>query len=248
MGYVMSVSPDIGPDRIAGWYIFNTWMQRQLHQPIHLELFSNFQQQRDAIKRNEIDLIYANPFDAAMLVREKGFTVIAAPSNIHDEAVIAVRADSAVESIESLPSECRAAVTDTPDINMIGKILLEPANITSSSLHLTQAETYITVVKLLLQNQADVGFFLADAYDSFSRIVKQQMRVLMRSQINDVRHVLLAQASLQSHYTQLRELLAGMPHDQKGSDALKSLGFSAWDILEQEDTEFMIDLIDTLLD
>ena len=100
MRHVMSVSPDIGPDQLAGWFIFNTWMQRQWGRTVHLELYSSFQAQRDAIRRDEINLIYANPFDAAMLVREKGFTALAAPLGKSDEVVIAVNADSPI-SVDS---------------------------------------------------------------------------------------------------------------------------------------------------
>jgi phosphonate transport system substrate-binding protein len=37
-----------------------------------------------------------------------------------------------------------------------------------------------------------------------------------------------------------------MESDPKGRDILASLGIAAWDPLEEEDTEFMIDLMDTL--
>ena len=100
MSYVISVSPDFSPDHIAGWYIFNTWLQRQLDIPIHLELYNSFEEQRKAIANNEIDLIFANPFDATMLVREKGFVAIASPSNEADEAVIVTHTNSNIHKIE----------------------------------------------------------------------------------------------------------------------------------------------------
>ena len=74
----LTVSPDFSPDHIAGWYVFNTWLQRKLGVRIHLELYDDFDSQRQAIAANKVDLIYANPYDAAMLVREKGFVAIAA--------------------------------------------------------------------------------------------------------------------------------------------------------------------------
>ena len=42
MSYMFTVSPDFSPDRLSGWYIFNTWMQRQLGVDIHLELYDDF--------------------------------------------------------------------------------------------------------------------------------------------------------------------------------------------------------------
>ncbi|MEZ5536461.1 MAG: PhnD/SsuA/transferrin family substrate-binding protein [Thiolinea sp.] len=247
MRYNMTVSPDFPPDHIAGWYIFNTWLQRQLNESIHLELYNDFQQQRTAIEDDQIDLIYANPFDAAILVREKGFTALAAPAGRADEAVIAVSVDSAVKAIEDLPVHCSVASTDDPDINLIGMIMLEPADISPDSVQVHQVDTYILVAKQLMQQKVDVGFFLAEAFDNLSAIVKSQLRELIRSQICDIRHVLLAGPRLQVQQQEIQQILAEMGSDPKGRDVLANIRFDSWEILQQEDTEFMIDLMDTLV-
>ncbi len=77
MTYTFTVSPDFPPDHIAGWYVLNTFLQRTTGEHIHLELFDRFDQQRAAIAAGGIDLIYANPFDAATLVRDHGFVAVA---------------------------------------------------------------------------------------------------------------------------------------------------------------------------
>nr|CAA6829592.1 MAG: ABC-type phosphate/phosphonate transport system periplasmic component [uncultured Thiotrichaceae bacterium] len=246
MPYNMTVSPDFPPEHIAGWYIFNTWLQRQLSESIHLELYSDFPQQRTAIQNNEIDLIYANPFDAAMLVREKGFIALAAPVGHADEAVIAVRKESEVQKIEDLPVECSVASTDDPDINLIGMIMLEPADISCETAQVHQVDTYVLVAKQLIQQKAEVGFFLADAFDNLSSFVSSQLREVIRSQIHDIRHVLLAGPRVQERHEAIKTVLAGMNDDEKGLDVLSNLNFESWEILQQEDTEFMIDLMDTL--
>ena len=102
MSYMFTVSPDFSPDRLSGWYIFNTWVQRQMGADIHLELYDDFCAQRVATYSNKIDLIYANPFDAAMLVREKGFLPLVKPVGLLDEALIAVSENSAVEKLDDL--------------------------------------------------------------------------------------------------------------------------------------------------
>ena len=98
-----------------------------------------------------------------------------------------------------------------------------------------------------MQNKVDVGFFLAEAYDGLSRVVRSQLRELLRSQIHDIRHVLLVEPQLQAEHETLKAILATMSSDVKGRDALANLGFVDWEILQQEDTEFMIDLMDTLV-
>jgi phosphonate transport system substrate-binding protein len=60
-------------------------------------MYNDFHDQRAAIQQNNVDLIYANPFDAAMLVREKGFKPLVRPVGVSDDAIIAVNADNHVE-------------------------------------------------------------------------------------------------------------------------------------------------------
>lgn len=248
MRYIMTVSPDFTPDRIAGWYIFNTWLQRQLGEHIHLELYPDFASQREAINKDEIDLIYANPFDAAMLVREKGFTAIATPINISDEALIAVAADSPIRKIEDLQPGTRIAATDDPDVNLISKIMLEPADLSAQNVEMQTVDTYVLVAKQLLQGKADIGFFLRDAFAGLSNMIQQQLRELVRSEIYVIRHVLLAGPRLLERQNDLRELLPAMSADAKGKGVLTSLALQGWEQQNQEDTEFMIDLMDTLVD
>ncbi len=248
MRYVMSVSPDFAPDHIAGWYIFNTWLQRQLGEHIHLELYPDFVSQRKAIKNQELDLIYANPFDAAMLVREQGFTAIAAPLSKSDEAIIAVASDSSVKCIEDLKPGVRIASTDDPDVNLISMIMLEPANLSNLDVQTATVDSYVLVAKQLLQGKADLGFFLKDAFLGLSGVIQRQLRELIRSEIHVIRHVLLAGPRLQHQHAALQQLLPEMVNqDAKSQGVLKSLGLLGWELQEQEDTEFMIDLMDTLV-
>ncbi len=108
--YTMSVSPDFSPKGILGWYIFNTWLQKKLDIHIHLKLFDNFVDQREAIEKGELDLIYANPFDASMLVRKLGFRAITAPKNKPDETVVAVRQGDGLIRGAVLPSTAEGRV------------------------------------------------------------------------------------------------------------------------------------------
>lgn len=248
MAYNLTVSPDFSPDHIAGWYVFNTWLQRKLGQHIHLELYDNFDAQRQAISNQEVDLIFANPFDAAMLVREMGFVAVAAPTGKQDEVVVAVAADSPIQQVEEFKPGVKVCETQDPDVNLIGTILLEPADLKKEHLEVLPAATYVLVAKQLLQGKADVGFFLKEAFDDLSGVIRKSLRVLVTSQISVVRHVMLVGPRFAEHREALQEALLGMGGDAKGPGVLEALGFSGWEIQTDEDTEFMIDLMDTLLD
>lgn len=247
MTHNLTVSPDFPPDHISGWYIFNTWLQRQLGLPIHLELYDDFASQRQAIAAGEIDLIYANPFDAAMLVREKGFIPVARPCDRPDEAVIAVPADVSAQRVEDLAPGCRVATTDDPHVHMMCMIMLEAADLHAENLEFIPSAGYVPVAKALFRGQADAGFFLDEAYDALSDIIKRELRPLIRSQISVIQHVLLAGPRLAELHGRLQSILVGMADDAKGADVLASLDFKGWEAVAQEDTEFMIDLMETLV-
>ncbi len=246
MSFMFTVSPDFTPDHLSGWYIFNTWLQHQTNSAIHLEMYNDFQSQRDAIAADKIDLIYANPFDAAMLVREKGFLPLVRAEGEADEAIIAVNAGSDVSDVADLVPGTRVAFTDDPDVKLMGMIMLEPGDLDASNIVSVPSDTYVLVAKHLLKGEADVGIFLAEAFDDLSSMIKKQLKILVRSQISVIHHSLMIGPKLQDRRTEIQQILADMHNDEKGKGVLSSLGFSTWQKIEDEEMEFMIDLMDTL--
>ncbi|MFC1749172.1 phosphate/phosphite/phosphonate ABC transporter substrate-binding protein [Pseudomonadota bacterium] len=246
MKYNFTVSPDFNPSHLSGWFIFNTWMQRNLGEHIHLDLYNDFEAQREAIAEDKFDLIYANPYDATTLVREKGFIPVASPSSKSDEAIIAVPVDSPIQKVEDLAPGLRISATDDPDVNMMCMIMLEPADLDDKNTVSSTRDTYILVAKDLIKDDADVGFFLEETYNDLSSVVRSQLRLLVQSQIHVINHVLLMGPRLKHKHKELSDALTAMEGNPSGSGVLKSLNFESWNIVEQEETEFMIDLMDTL--
>lgn len=246
MPYMFTVSPDFSPDHLPGWYIFNTWLQKRSGEAVHLEMYNSFQAQRDVIQRDQIDLIYANPFDAAMLVREKGFLPLVKASGVSDEAIIAVNASSTIEDITHLSPGIRVAVTEDPDVHMMGMIMLEAGDLNAGNIQTSIYDTYILVAKQLLKGNADIGIFLAEAFDDLSNMTKNQLRILVRSQISVIHHSLMIGPKLTTRRDEFQDLLVAMNTDEKGKGILKSMGFDAWVKVDDEEMEFMIDLMDTL--
>lgn len=248
MTFKLTVSPDFAPDHISGWYIFNTWLQRTLDVGIHLELYDNFDAQRKDISADKFDLIYANPYDASMLVRQLGFQAIVRPFSQADEAVIAVNAESAYQTVEDLKPGSRIATTDDPDVHTMGMIMLESADLDRSNIEIKQLSSYVVGAKSLLNDDADAAFFLGDAYDELSELIRSRMRVLVRSQIGVVHHSLLVGPRMADHIPALQSALLTMQDHEKSKGVLESMGISSWEPMDSEQTEFMIDLIDTLID
>ncbi|VAX18707.1 ABC transporter, substrate-binding protein (cluster 12, methionine/phosphonates) [hydrothermal vent metagenome] len=246
MPYTMTISPDFKPDLISGWYIFNTWLQKKIDEQIHIDMVSDFKELSNAIDNGTIDLIYANPCDIAKLVREKSFTPIAKPVGTHDEAVIIIKQDSTITDIESLPGNIKIAMTDVPDVNTIGLIMLEPADITSADIKTITCSNYITVAKEVIRGEADIGFLLADAFDEFSSLVKKQVKPLITSKIHVLHHALLASPGFSEKQKKLQDALITMQDNATGVDILKNLGIQNWESMDMDEAEFLIDLIDTL--
>ncbi|MGZ8137124.1 MAG: phosphate/phosphite/phosphonate ABC transporter substrate-binding protein [Methylococcaceae bacterium] len=246
MPYVFTVSPDFTPDHLSGWYIFNTWLQKQTGEAIHLEMYDNFHTQRQAIKNDQIDLIYANPFDAAMLVREKGFVPLVKAAGVSDEAIIAVNADSTVNDVGDLSAGIKLAVTEDPDVHMMAMIMLEAADLHTGNMDTHVYDTYVLVAKQLLQGKADVGVFLAEAYDDLSNMIKKQLKILVRSEISVIHHSLMLGPKLVPRRDEIQQLLVAMNTAEHSQHILDSLGFTAWTNVDDEEMEFMIDLMDTL--
>lgn len=246
MPYQMTVSPDFTPNHISSWYIFNTWLQKSLNEDIHLELYDGFEQQRAAVHADQVDLIFANPYDAAMLVRKKGFLPIAKPTRASDEAIIVVHKDNPAQQVEDLNTGISIAATDDPDVNLICQIMLEPAELNTNNTQQVTKNTYPLVAKALIQHTVDLGFFLAEAYESLSKITRRELRPLVSSQIQVIHHALLAGPKLHQKRDSMRDLLIGMAQDAKGAGVLRTLGIEAWELMNDEEMEFMIDLMDTL--
>lgn len=241
-----TISPDFSPEYIPGWYIFNTWFQRHTGEAIHLEMYDHFSSQRAAIQEDKIDMIYANPFDAAMLVREKGFMPLVRAKDVVDEAIIAVSSNSPVEDVNELLPGTRVASTDDPDVRLMGMIMLEPGDLDRNNIVSVTVDNYVLVAKHLLKGDADVGIFLAEAYDGLSSVIKRQLKILVRSQIDVVHHALMIGPALHGRREELQQLLVSMDQDEKGRGVLTSLGYTAWQSVGDEEMEFMIDLMDTL--
>ncbi|MCK5190580.1 MAG: phosphate/phosphite/phosphonate ABC transporter substrate-binding protein [Methylococcales bacterium] len=246
MSFMFTVSPDFTPDHLSGWYIFNTWLQKQSNTAIHLEMYNDFNSQREAIQNDTIDLIYANPFDAAMLVREKGFQPLVKAEGESDEAILAVNAENTVEDVAHLAEGIKVSFTEDPDVHMMGMIMLEPGDLDASNITPILANSYVLVAKHLLKGEADVGIFLAEAYDDLSNMIQKQLKILVRSQISVIHHSLMIGPKLIDKRDEIQKILVEMNADEKGKGVLASLGFNAWEKVDDDEMEFMIDLMDTL--
>ena len=243
------VEPDFAPERFAGWHMLSSLLQSRTGLHMHLMTPATAHEQAELLSGGKVDVIYANPFDAATLMRELGFCSMAAPVGKPDEMVIATAAGSAVQRVEDLRPGARIALTNNRDVKLIGLRLLEPADLTEADVQWVPVDTYQAAARLAMKGEVDASFFLAETFHSLSRITRSQLSVVIESAIGNITHVLLAHQRIQPHMEAFRTALIGVGQQPNDQEVLQALGIpGGFAAMPQEDAEFMADLMDTLLD
>lgn len=243
------VAPDFAPERFAGWHMLNTLLQTRTGLRLHLETPASAQEQAELLARGGIDLVYANPFDASYLMRELGFRALARPIGRADEMVMATAQDSPIRCVEDLRPGHRIALTDNRDVKLIGLRLLEAADLAEAHLEWILVENYQAAARMAMKGEVQASFFLAETFHALSRITRGQLHVLIESAITDITHVLLAHERTALSMPDLCAALTGIGGTPQDLEVLDALGIpGGFEAMPQEDAEFMVDLMDTLLD
>lgn len=245
--YNMLIAPDFSPDRFGGWHMFNTLIQKRADLNMHLNMPASYAEQEALINAGNIHVIYANPFDAAILIREQGYRAIARPIGKSDEMVIAASAKSEINTLEDISKGATVAMADNRDVKLIGLRLLEAVDLEEADLTWEVTETYQAAARQVIKGDAQVAFFLAEIFHSFSRLTKAQLSVLIESDLADISHVLLIKDNLADAKT-FTDAILNFHDDDDGKEALAELGMpQGFEAMSEEDAEFMLDLMETLL-
>ncbi len=249
MKLIFLIAPDFSPERFAGWHMLNTTLQRRSGIQLHLVTPVSAHEQAQFLVNGHADIVYANPFDAADMIRTHGYIPFARPAQHYDEMVIATGSASGLSNVEDLKPGCRIALTENKDVKLIGLRLLEPADLNAELIEWVPVDSYQAAARKLLKGEVEAAFFLADAFSSLSRMTRSQLRVLVESAIHDISHVLLAHPSMLKDLPSMEKAFFGIGQEASDKDLLEALGLSnGFEPMTQEQAEFMIDLMDTLLD
>ena len=244
----MLIAPDFSPERFAGWHMFNTLIQKRANLNMHLNIPTSHAEQETVISEGDIQVIYANPFDAATLIREHGYHAVARPIGKSDEMVIAAAANSDINSLDDIKAGATIAMANNRDVKLIGLRLLEAVDIEEADLNWSVTETYQAAARQVIKGEAQAAFFLAEIFHSFSRLTKAQLSVLIESDLADISHVLLIKDGFPDTDI-LMDAILNLHNDDDGKEALTELGMpQGFETMNEEDAEFMIDLMQTLLD
>lgn len=242
----MMTSADILPDVYADWFVFNTWLQKNINLPIHLDIPVSYSELRKRIDEDSVDIIYANPYDASTLVRDKGFVPLARPEGLLDEMVIVVGKDSLINDLAQIPQKTRISLTESRDVKLIGMMLIEPSNLILDDVEFDVVDSGVVVAKRVMNGDSELGFILARTFDLFSGLIHKSLRVLVRSEIDAIHHCLMVKPSTLEKVPSLPNLISNMHQDVSSKVVVENLGIVRWSLVDLDEVEFMIDLMETM--
>lgn len=246
MKYNMSICPTTPASEMSGWFILNTYLQKKLGIAIHLEIYDDFEAQREAVSNGDIDFIYANPFDVTLLMRELSFKALNKPNKTENEVVIVTKSTDNNFKLADLKSGINIATANDPAINLIGMILLESVDIDSTNSQSVDCNSFIIATKKVLNGEADIAFLPKKVYETLSSIIKSQLHALISSEISVIHHIFAASEKSQAIHSDLTQAICELGEHEAGKNILSTIGIPSFSAMQQEEAEFMIDLMDTL--
>ncbi|PIT16848.1 PhnD/SsuA/transferrin family substrate-binding protein [Snodgrassella alvi] len=243
------IAPDFPPEFYAGWHFLNTRLQRLIDAPVHLFMATNAKEEQLEIDNDNVDIIYANPFDAAKLIRELGYLPVVRPVNCFDEMVIASAAESEIKSLKDVKPGMSILCTENYDVKLIALRLMEAVDIEENDLTWIKSESCSAVARGLIQHEADIGLFMSSAYYKLTSITRSRLNLMIESKINDLYHVILLHPRNAGMLETLQNAFSSIHETPAGAMLLEDLGLNdGFAVLKKEEAELLIDLIETLRD
>lgn len=243
------IAPDFPPEYFAGWHFMNARLQKMLDVNIHLLLPANSTEEQKEIDQGRVDIIYANPFDAAKLIRELGYLAVVQPVNVYDEIVIATSANFPIKKLADVRKGMTVLATEYYDVKLLALRLLESVDIEEKDLIWKKSDSFAAIANGLIKKRAHIGLFLASAYKKLTNFTRSNLTTLIESKIQDLHHVVLIHPRQVAMLEMLQRVFCTLNQSEDGQAILNDLGLEeGFSIMSQEEIELLIDIIETLRD
>lgn len=219
----MSVCPHDTARSVYGWFFLNAYLQPRLGIRLGFEPEENFLTERAAVLDGGYDLVYANPYSAALFARDQGFVPVARPVGICDETYLVARSDWVP------PTDGRrlrvASATDQLIVHHLGLTLLPDLGLTPAAADYVFTGNHLAAAKAVIDGAADLGFVFNETWGGLSGYSRSELRVLSRTTQNVAFHCFLVGPSFSDRLGDVRTLLTSMVADPEATDVLSELGF-----------------------
>ena len=245
----LAITPDILPSQQPSWYVFCNILQKKLNISIFPVEFYAFKDLTQAISRDEVDLILANPFTTTELVQNNNFIPIAKPTYTAEEMVIICKKDK-YKNILELPKTLRISASENEDIRQLGLIMLEPASIDVTASEFITANNNLLSIKKLVNGETDIAFLPKATFASLSKVISDDLHLLVSNQKEDVdalSYVFLLNPKSASIIADLKQHLQTMSNNETEQQLLKEMHVNGWHIInDNSEIDFLINLVETL--
>jgi phosphonate transport system substrate-binding protein len=221
----MSVCPHDTARSVYGWFFLNSYLQPRLGIRLGFEAQENFLVERAEVLSGGYDLVYANPYSAALFARERGFVPVARPVGVSDETYLVARPDW------KPPTDGRglrvASATDQLIVHRLGLDLLPGIGLSEDAVELVFAGSHLAAAKSVIDGQADLGFVFNETWTGMSEYSRSELRVLGRTTQGTAFHCFMVGGSCVDRLDEVRTVLTSMASDPEATEILAELGFGA---------------------
>ena len=243
-----TIAPDYLPSHFGTWYLLGDFVRREMNCTIHLNMPGNSDELADTLAGQQDGMAYVNPFSASKLIREQGWIPLLKPACGSDEMVAVCRSHSPYKSLRDLKSGCKISFSDK-DMYLIGMRLMEGFDLNEHNTLTFAENSEEAVLSAVFHKRAEIGFLMAETYDTLSDFGKRLFRPIIRSQIDDMHHVMLLHPNSAARAEEVKAAFINLNLSSEGRSILEefrhSEGFAA---TEAEEVENMLDLLQTLED
>lgn len=237
------IAHDYPADAFVGWYELTNLVQK--HLGLSMQLLTPTTRQAQNAEVSSADYVFASPFDIDGLM-QAGFVPFARPISGYNEMVIVAPKTSYIKKLSDIKAGVRIATTDSQAVKAIGLRLLEAVDVFEDDVQFRIHHNYQGVSQDLITGQTDAAFFFERVYKRFSAAKKQAFEVLIKSDLQELHHVFLARSGINT--APMLQMLGQMHLDQDGKKTLEALDLIAFEATDENQTLFMLDVLETLRD
>lgn len=224
--YQLSVCPHDTAKNLAGWYLLNTYLQRNLDCDIHFNLQDNFIIEREAVLTGGYHLVYANPYSALEFAEKLGFIPVARPIGVFDETLVVVRKGT---KPAELAKPKIATATKGLIVHALGCMEMKKLGKDPAAFEFIVAGNHLKAVQAVIKGEADIGFVFNETWSGMNANSRESLEVIAESRDGYAFHCFCISPEWQDRKTRLLEVLTGMQRDQNGGvrilEDLKFKGF-----------------------
>lgn len=220
----LSVCPHDTAKNITGWFLIDTYLQRNLDCAIRFEPKDNFIEERNSVLNGGYQIAYANPYSAAIYAKRLGFIPVAKPSGVFDETILVCSANTQIPSTRPVRI---ASATDKLIVHSLGLSLLDAQNISLSDCEFVYVGTHAKAAHAVIEGTADLGFVYNETWKGMADSSSQALAIVSQTSSKLAYHCFCIAPEWGEKLEKLQALLVNMIQDPQGKHILEDIHLPA---------------------